>query len=537
MAAHHRSRSPSSLPANAKEMREQIIAATQRFFDLHGIRIKVRRLPVQLANASNRGVSVPSSTKEKGGSGARAEKESSSPVSSPSSQSSSSNAPVSLPLYHFITRQKLHMAEQLLRNRSSFITPFNKKSDRRQKASPWVMQEMTDELKKHLAEMSSDFDDREFSGVYLSLHTKPYLVDCEYGNLSRSRFVGWALVELLTTNERCLKALWVHPTLSASSTRLVLQAFIPRILVEAVEFATPGVAPLCPWKFFYAWLNDFDLLPRGTWLLLSSPKYLGLSVHCDNLNQEKAEEEEEEDEEEEGKSSKNRSKRGGTGCKKGTPSKGTGRAAAERGANKKKGGKFKQEESSVIHVGHTDADEGSACPCQHSSRWHDEFDEKLVGCTEGYMYRHHGRIMNLIPTNVDDRLLDDMNALPQENPDAHKTLPAETEDEIRAAETFNLDDSSIERLLMKVWGQWRANRFKRKGAPDPYEEENSRPVSRKRFLSALENTEKKSNAEELHMLSLGYADDRVHGYICGIRSHPKKSSIEQLVFKRRQIST
>lgn len=80
------------------------------------------------------------------------------------------------------------------------------------------------------------------TGVYISLHTVPYLVDCDYGNLVRSRLVGWALVELLTTNERCLKALWVHPSLSASSTRLVLQAFLPRILVEAIEFNTPGVS-------------------------------------------------------------------------------------------------------------------------------------------------------------------------------------------------------------------------------------------------------------------------------------------------------
>nr|CEL67997.1 TPA: ERYTHROCYTE MEMBRANE PROTEIN PFEMP3, related [Neospora caninum Liverpool] len=449
---------PATLPANATQLREQLIAATQRFFDSHGIRVKTRKLPVQAATpASPPGSKAEGVSARRPHGGGRAAQTDGSPQSSDSSSSS-------LPLYHFITRQKLHMAEQLLRNKSCYLTPYNKKSDRRQKASPWIMQDMSEEVKKHLAQMSSDFDDREFSGVYISLHTSPYLVDCEYGNLSRSRFVGWALVELLTTNERCLKALWVHPALSASSTRLVLQAFLPRILVEAIEFATPGVSPLCPWRFFYCWLNDFDLLPRGTWLLLSAPKYLALPVHCDNLN---LGEEDEEDAKEEPR-----------GKGKAAPGKGKGnQPAGPRAEKSKRKGKKKEEEE--MHIGHRDGDDGSACPCQQPSRWRDDFDEKLVGCTEGFIYRNFDRIFDMIPKAIDARLQEDINALPQENPEGLKKEHPETDEEIRTAETFGLGDDTVMRLLEKVYGQWRTGRFKRIGHEE--EEEEGRPQGRRRL--------------------------------------------------------
>ncbi|PHJ15449.1 erythrocyte membrane related protein [Cystoisospora suis] len=451
---------PTDLPSNAAQLREQLVAATQAFFDSHGIRIKSRKLPVQLpvasspAAAGSRGEGSGSARKASG----RAQTESAAHACDGLSATSS----LPLPLYHFITRQKFQMAEQLIRNKSCYMTPYNKKLDRRQRASPWIMQEMTDEVKKHLAQLSSDFDDREFSGVYISLHTAPYLVDCEYGNLSRSRIVGWALVELLTTNERCLKALWVHPSLSASSTRLVLQAFLPRILVEAVEFNTPGVKPLCPWRFFYCWLNDFDLMPRGSWLLLSASKYLGLPVHCDNLN---VEEEEEVKEESKGKSGGGKTS---GGCK------GRGRPPAARPEKTK--GKKKEEEE--LHVGHRDGDVGCACPCQHPSRWHDDFDEKLVGCTESFIYRNFGRILDLIPKSVDARLQDEIGVLPQENPEMAKKDPPETDEEIRLAETFGLDNETISRLLQKVYGSWSTGRFK---YLDGDGDEDPRPHSRRRL--------------------------------------------------------
>ncbi|KEP66624.1 UNVERIFIED_CONTAM: hypothetical protein HHA_268580 [Hammondia hammondi] len=451
---------PATLPANAAQLREQLIAATQRFFDSHGIRVKTRKLPVQAATPP---ASAPGS-KAEGGSARRTHGGGRSTQTDGSGQCSDSSSSASLPLYHFITRQKLHMAEQLLRNKSSYLTPYNKRSEKRQKASPWIMQDMSEEVKKHLAQMSSDFDDREFSGVYISLHTSPYLVDCEYGNLSRSRFVGWALVELLTTNERCLKALWMHPALSASSTRLVLQAFLPRILVEAIEFATPGVSPLCPWRFFYCWLNDFDLLPRGTWLLLSAPKYLALPVHCDNLN---LGEEDEEDAKEEPR-----------GKGKGAPGKGkAGQPVGTRAEKGKRKGKKKEEEET--HIGHRDGDDGTTCPCQQPSRWRDDFDEKLVGCTESYIYRNFDRIFDMIPKAIDSRLQEDINALPQENPEALKKEHPETDEEIRTAETFGLDDDTVMRLLEKVYGQWKTGRFKRIGHEE--EEEESRPQGRRRL--------------------------------------------------------
>ncbi|PFH34468.1 hypothetical protein BESB_064990 [Besnoitia besnoiti] len=455
---------PSVLPANAAQLREQIIATTQRFFDSHGIRIKTRKLPVQAPGSSgtvsgSKGEGNSSRSRHGGGRSAQADS------SGQSAESSASSTSASLPLYHFITRQKLHMAEQLLRNKSCYLTPYNKKSEKRQKASPWIMQDMSEEVKTHLAQMSSDFDDRDFSGVYLSLHTSPYLVDCEYGNLSRSRFVGWALVELLTTNERCLKALWVHPALSASSTRLVLQAFLPRILVDAIELATPGVSPLCPWRFFYCWLNDFDLLPRGTWLLLSAPQYLALPVHCDNLNLGEEDEEDVKEEPPRGKGAR------------GAPAK--GRTGQQSGSRIEKGKRKKKKEEEEMHIGHRDGDDGCACPCQQPSRWRDDFDEKLVGCTESFIYRNFSRILDMIPKTVDARLQEDIHALPQENPEALKREHPETDEEIRTAETFGLDDDTVMGLLEKVYGQWRTGRFKRSDLED--EEEEARPHGRRRL--------------------------------------------------------
>lgn len=41
---------------------------------------------------------------------------------------------------------------------------------------------------------------------------------------------------------------------------------------------------------------------------------------------------------------------------------------------------------------------------QHPSRWHEDFDERLVGCTESFIYRNFGRILELVPKGVDARL-------------------------------------------------------------------------------------------------------------------------------------
>lgn len=43
---------PTDLPPNAAQLREQLVAATQTFFDSHGIRVKSRKLPVPLPATS-----------------------------------------------------------------------------------------------------------------------------------------------------------------------------------------------------------------------------------------------------------------------------------------------------------------------------------------------------------------------------------------------------------------------------------------------------------------------------------------------------
>nr|PIL99240.1 hypothetical protein TGCOUG_214800 [Toxoplasma gondii COUG] len=57
----------------------------------------------------------------------------------------------------------------------------------------------------------------------------------------RRVIVCGALVEVYSNNERQISALWCLPCLSAQSTRLLLQAFLPRLVVEALKL--PDVLP------------------------------------------------------------------------------------------------------------------------------------------------------------------------------------------------------------------------------------------------------------------------------------------------------
>ncbi|KAF8820831.1 hypothetical protein IE077_002762 [Cardiosporidium cionae] len=380
-----------NLPNSVATLRERIVKETDRFLAEHQLRLKIRRLPLSGDESS-----------------------------SPTPTDCLSNQ---FPAYHFITRQKRHLTEQLLRNRSSYQTEFNTTDDDRNKHTPFILKEIPETVKDHLNKMANDFDDPEFSEsallststagpllpaskpdcycqlarVWLSLHSPPFTSNSEYGHLVRSKIVGWALIEVLTTNERCLKALWVHPKLSATATTTLLLGFLPRVLFEAFELVAPQqTSEGCSWKFLYAWLNDFAMFPRQTWLILCASEYFGLPKHCDTLG-----------------------------------------------------------DPAGVTPGHVDEDDpvGLSCPCQKSATW-DDWDQILVGCTESFMYKHMEQWLEIIPKKPSEHLLGIANILPTDEPEPLSQLPKETIEEIEVAEFLGLNRKKIASILLHIYGRW-----------------------------------------------------------------------------------
>ncbi|KAF8819399.1 hypothetical protein IE077_000072 [Cardiosporidium cionae] len=357
--------SSTHLPNSMEKLRERIVKETDRFLAEHQLRLKIRRLPLS-------------------------GDESSSPI--PADGLSNQ-----FPVYHFITRQKRHLTEQLLRNRSSYQTEFNTSDDDRNKHTPFILKEIPETVKDHLNKMANDFDDPEFSGVWISLHSPPFTSNSEYGHLVRSKIVGWALIEVLTTNERCLKALWVHPKLSATATSALLLGFLPRVLFEAFELVAPQqTSEGCSWKFLYAWLNDFAMFPRQTWILLCAAEYFGLPKHCDTLG-----------------------------------------------------------DPAGVSPGHVDDDDpvGLSCPCQKLATW-DDWDQILVGCTESFMYKNIEQWLEIIPKKPNEHLQGITNILPTDEPERFSKLPRETLEEIEAAEFLGLSRRNVANILLHIYGRW-----------------------------------------------------------------------------------
>ncbi|PHJ25526.1 erythrocyte membrane protein related [Cystoisospora suis] len=142
----------------------------------------------------------------------------------------------------------------------------------------------------------------------------------------RRVIVCGALIEVYSNNERQISALWCLPCLSARSTRILLQAFLPRLVIEAFKlpdvFVTPpskalkrhkkkqkcrqsdsgpgndpaassrsgppedddeDVAPSAPPKSIFAVCEDTLLWPRQALFLLGSPARMGFLRHMEPL--------------------------------------------------------------------------------------------------------------------------------------------------------------------------------------------------------------------------------------------------------------
>eukprot|EP00921_Rhytidocystis_pertsovi_P011044 GHVQ01017793.1.p1 GENE.GHVQ01017793.1~~GHVQ01017793.1.p1 ORF type:complete len:574 (-),score=108.81 GHVQ01017793.1:1427-3148(-) len=514
---HHQTSAASSgascqVPDNYQKYRDEIIAATDTFLKIHSLRLKVRKLPLPVDDlsaapmphptSSSLSTHIPSdaSTSVTDSTTTKQTTSPTAPADSTTSASASNNInppPLSLPIgmspfpfpaYHFVTRQKRHMNEQLLRNHSQYLTAYNSKTHHRNAKSPFILRTMPEVVLEGLMKLSSDFDDPEFSGVWLSLHTHPFVTDTEFGNLARSKIVGWALIEVLTTNERCLKALWVHPKLGAASTTNLLRGFLPRVMIEAFELGPPPDAS-CLWKFFYLWVNDLDSLPRQTWLILTCRQWLGLPRHYDNVDHSvKGHVDVVYNWRETSGGAVGEGESGGGGSGGGSEAKEGGKEGEDEGGAEGEGINGAKAESGGDSGGTCSnrdinnlAKRGSCwgtaalpkidilshkCECARTAKW-DNTDSVLVGCSEAALYEKWrlGGFTGLVPLSECSSLVREIDMLPREKAEdpeetgsgdgggwADSTFVPESEEEIREAELLGMEGEELGRLLKYLWG-------------------------------------------------------------------------------------
>ncbi|GBE60217.1 erythrocyte membrane protein, putative [Babesia ovata] len=233
--------------------------------------------------------------------------------------------------YSTIYRHQHFLKTRILRNWSYIETLWNVSDNPRNKNIPFDLRPLTKEIIKQLDTTNADLTDPEFSGLLVTLNTESFFegpknsdgtpgvqernsaaqgegsqsgsadaaanttapVEAQgtaesagAGNsasnpLSKSKIIAGAIVECLMTNERCIRCIWLHPHLSKHSSRILLQAFLPRLMLEM--FNVPSVmtenGPSAYHKFAYAMHNDLDMFPRQCWLLLASIKKMSLPRH------------------------------------------------------------------------------------------------------------------------------------------------------------------------------------------------------------------------------------------------------------------
>ncbi|ORM39715.1 uncharacterized protein BXIN_0049 [Babesia sp. Xinjiang] len=323
---------PEEVPAATLEALRQ---KCEGFFDQHGLVVKVRKLP---AEGSIR-------------------------KSLPTSDGDDTKDTLCYPAYHFVSRQRAHMLEQIMRGRTFLDTRCNSSSELRNAKSPFTLVEVRDFILKLIESLTNDMADPDFSGIYISVSTKAFVSNSEFGPVRRTKTIAWAMIELLTSNERCLRGIWVHPTISASGTTALLSALLPYSIMTSFMISPAMVDNLYPVKTFCVWLNDFDMFPRQTLVLLTSLERFGLIKHhdlADNLPH----------------------------------------AACCSSECVTCTSNFK-----LSHVDTGVSEE--TCFCHESANW-DDLDHVIVSCTEQLMENSLQRWIRLVPDQAMPELLDDM---------------------------------------------------------------------------------------------------------------------------------
>ncbi|UKJ88066.1 hypothetical protein MACJ_000509 [Theileria orientalis] len=200
-----------------------------------------------------------------------------------------------------IYRHRHFLKCRILHNYSYIETKWNRSTDIRNKNIPFDLRPLTSEILNQLDIINEDMLDPEFSGLLVTLNTAPYMPvneglyssNDESGDSNSSgssdgvtenkmsKIIAGALVECLITNERCIKSIWLHPSMTKHSSRILLQSFLPRLMYEIFMLPSVmtenGVSEYN--KFTYCMHNDLDLFPRQCWLLLASNRKMSLPRH------------------------------------------------------------------------------------------------------------------------------------------------------------------------------------------------------------------------------------------------------------------
>ncbi|KAF8818368.1 hypothetical protein IE077_000298 [Cardiosporidium cionae] len=236
------------LPSHAPELKAAMIDATNSFFKRHGIRLMKYVFPLRLPGNVKDLEELASQGKEQF------------PFTS-------------------IYRHMCNLKERILSNWSYIETPSNSSGDTRNCNMPFNLRPLSSQIIEQLDLLTKDLNDPEFSGVLITLHTARFTQVGLPERQCLSKVVGGALIEGLVTNDRCIKAIWMHPQLSPKSTHVILQAFLPRVILEAFNIEVEASADAAPFKFVYAMHDDLDRWPRQSWLLMASSKKMGLTRH------------------------------------------------------------------------------------------------------------------------------------------------------------------------------------------------------------------------------------------------------------------
>uniref|UniRef100_A0A3B0MI76 Uncharacterized protein n=1 Tax=Theileria annulata TaxID=5874 RepID=A0A3B0MI76_THEAN len=414
----------------------KLLRKCNSFFERHGLVTKVRKLPldsfVDVLALSRRTSRIPITTP-------------------------------SYPSYHFISRQRRHMIEQVIRSKSFLETEFNRHSDPRNSRSPFSLFETHPKTLSYLQDVVNDLNDQDFTdllylsiysmiintclGLFISVSTKPFKSNTQFGKIKRTKLVAWGLVEILETNERSLKCIWVNPLISANGTTDLLRSFLPFIIMSSFSVRPPEI-DFNHKMMFYSWLSDFDLFPRQTLVLLTSPYRFALEKHYDCSERTQIHT-----------------------CSTHSVYYGTYLYEHNSTDNPNSEPSFSSENDDLPEEDeYQDAmyrnylseyksyisNELKMCKCHENPNWND-LDQVLFSCTERTFLDSIPRWLQLIKRTRSKYLENDIQRVV-----THENCDIESPQEIRAAEFAGLDNKHIQDLMANLYGSKWTHRFKQK---------------------------------------------------------------------------
>ncbi|GFE53777.1 erythrocyte membrane related protein, putative [Babesia ovis] len=343
-----------------------------QFFEHHGLVVKVRKLPAESHHPK---------------------------------LLSSSKPVLCYPSYHFVMRLYNHIVEQLLRSKTFVDSVYNNCSDPLNANSPFSLIDLTPDVLYQLYALKNEIRTSGFSGIFISLSTKAFVSQSDFGPVRRTKTIGWVLIELLDCNERRLRGAWIHPSISPQATTSILSALLPYSIMTSFMVSPRDVKPLYPLKTFCVSLKQFDIFPRAALALLTSPHRFGLTKHFDVLDH------------------------------------------LPQGPNCQALTKLSHFDNGVTT---------ERCFC-HTNLEPSDLERVIVCCTEALMVQMLPRWLKLVPEDPMPSLLDDLEAIVK--PDfvaynAVKTL--DSPEHVRDAECAGLSDTDIRDLLLHLYGcQWK----------------------------------------------------------------------------------